>query len=681
MRRTSRTDLLFPRPTSRPWGQPLKLRCRLPLTAQVAARWGCLICLLLLAGISGGLGASSAVAAAASQTISLPEQEVRSPENRPERDRTAFFPLEEIRPGMRAMGYTVFVGREPKAFDLEILGVLKGFPHPRQSAVLSRLVGEEIERVGVFQGMSGSPVYIEGRLVGAVAFGYQFAKDPIAGITPIEHMIEAFEQTPVPSSGSGTSLRSSTQREEGRSFGYSDFLFTGATDVERAFLAQLTSGAEAEPVVAGSSPSLQPIATPLALTGISPETIARFAPLFRRWGFAPLAGVAAATPTTELKKADASTLKPGSTVVVPLIRGDYSVSAAGTVTWRDGDRIYAFGHPFLSLGVSDFPMHEGEVVTVLSSAASSFKLSYPTSMVGVVRGDRAPGIYGELGSAPRTIPVEIDLRTSRGTLHPYRFDLVADRFLTPILLQMTLIATIGSTERTIGDSTLLLDGSIELKGLPSIRLENRISVGLNAPIAAAIAAAQPVSTLLSTGFEDLSIEKIRYQIVSRDVRESGQIDRLRVTRTEVRRGETLELQVIARTEGGREHIEPMRVTIPSDAPLGPLQLTVGDGAALQAAAPRSGFTPRTAEQLVREINRLRKPGRLYVRLSQAGAAGVVLRDAELPALPPSFLATLGSARGVGGYTMMASRTILEAELPPPPLVLSGLRTLTLEVVP
>ena len=683
MRRISRTNSLFPRSISRLWGQPLNPGSAFPGIAQARPRWERLIRLLLLTGICGGFGAGLGVAAAARQTISLLEQEVRFSATRPPRDRTAFFPLEEIRPGMRATGYTVFVGREPKPFDLEILGVLKGFPHPRQSAVLSRLVGEEIERVGVFQGMSGSPVYIEGRLVGAVAFGYQFAKDPIAGITPIEHMIEAFEQTTAPAApkGAGTSLRSSTQRDEWRSFGYTDFLFTGSTDVERAFLAQLTSAAEAEPVVAGASPSLQPIATPLALTGISPETIARFAPLFRRWGFAPLAGVAAATPTTELKKADASTLKPGSTVVVPLIRGDYSVSAAGTVTWRDGDRIYAFGHPFLSLGVSDFPMHEGEVVTVLSSAASSFKLSYPTSMVGVVRGDRAPGIYGELGSAPRTIPVEIDLRTSRGTLHPFRFDLVADRFLTPILLQMTLIATIGSTERTIGDSTLLLEGSIELKGLPPIRLENRISVGLNAPIAAAIAAAQPVSTLLSTGFEDLAIEKIRYEIISRDVRESGQLDRLRVARTEVRRGETLDLQVVARTEGGREHVEPARITIPSDAPLGPLQLTVGDGAALQSAAPRSGFTPRTAEQLVREINRLRKPGRLYLRLSQAGAAGVVLRDAELPALPPSFLATLGSARGVGGYTMMATRTILEAEMPPPPLVLSGLRTLTLEVLP
>jgi hypothetical protein len=199
----------------------------------------------------------------------------------------------------------------------------------------------------------------------------------------------------------------------------------------------------------------------------------------------------------------------------------------------------------------------------------------------------------------------------------------------------------------------------------------------------AIAAAQPVSTLLSTGFEDLAIEKIRYEIVSRDVRESGQIDRLRVARTDVRRGETLDLQVVARSEGGREHIESTRIKIPIDAPLGPLQLTVGDGAALQAAAPRAGFTPRTAEQLVREINRLRKPGRLYVRLSQAGggAVGVVLRDAELPALPPSFLATLGSARAVGGYTMTSSRTIFEDELPAPPLVLSGLRTLTLEVVP
>src|SRR6266540_4310881 len=219
--------------------------------------------------------------------------------------KTEFFPIDQVKPGMRAVGYTVFSGAEPKKFDLEILGVLKGFPSPQQNAVLSRLLGEELDHTGVFQGMSGSPVYIDGKLLGAVAFGYQFAKEPIEVMTPI--------------------------------------------------------------------------ATPLAITGVPPEVIARFAPIFQSWGFAPVAGAGGAAEMSELKQADANTLRPGSTIIVPLVRGDYSLAAAGTVTYRDGARIYAFGHPFLSLGVSEFPMHEGEVVTVMSSSATSFKLSVPTA--------------------------------------------------------------------------------------------------------------------------------------------------------------------------------------------------------------------------------------------------------------------------------------------------------------
>lgn len=580
-----------------------------------------------------------------------------------------FFPLDQIKPGMKAIGYTVFVGKEPKPFELEILGVLQGYPNPKQSAILSRLVGDQLNHMGVFQGMSGSPVYIDNKLVGAVAFGYQFAKDPIAGITPIQHMIEVFE---------APRKIESDRPAQPRSISFSEIAFQEDSASYRDFLRSLQAPDQA----ASSSfnaQTLMPIATPLSITGVAPEVVASFAPLFRAWGFAPVAGVAGATPVTDLKKSDAGTLKPGSTIVVPLVRGDYSISAAGTVTWRDGNRIYAFGHPFLSLGVSEFPMHEGEVVTVLSNTASSFKISYPTDMVGVIRGDRSTGIYGELGAAPRMIPVEINLRTSLGAQQKYQFDMVADRFLTPILMQLTMISTITTTERTIGDSTLLINGSIKLKDLPAIVLENRVSVSLNAPIAAAFAAAQPISAIFSSGFKDLSFEKVTFDIVSRDQRQTGQVDRLWVNRTEVRRGEKIDLQIFARTEGGTEYVERIPLEIPADAPLGQLQLMVGDGAALQAADPRVGFTPKSSAQLVRELNRLRKAGRLYVRLSQS-ENGAVIKNEELPSLPPSVLATLGSDRTVGGYTLTATKTILEKELPPAEFVISGQRTLTINVV-
>ncbi|HKX27917.1 MAG TPA: SpoIVB peptidase S55 domain-containing protein [Blastocatellia bacterium] len=588
-----------------------------------------------------------------------------------------FFPVADVKPGMRATGYTVFVGSEPKPFELEILGVLKGFPNPQQSAVLSKLLGDDLKHTGVFQGMSGSPVYIDGKLLGAVAFGYMFAKDPIAGITPIEHMIDVFEQK--------QNKDQSDKPEIGkpRTVSFSEIAFNEKSNEFLNFVKGVNGTNPTAAAQAVAAPSglqvLQPIATPLAISGVSPEVVARFAPLFQSWGLAPVAGVSGAAEITQLKKANKDTLKPGSTIVVPLVRGDYSLAAAGTVTYRDGNQIYAFGHPFLQLGVSEFPMHEGEVVTVMSSAATSFKVSYPTAMVGTMRGDRSTGIYGELGIAPRMIPVEINMQTSRGGSQSYHFEVVADRFLTPILMQLTVLSTITTTERTLGDSTLQLRGKIKLKDQAEINLENRLSVSLNAPLAAAFAVSQPISVLFNSGFKDLQFEKLSFDIISRDARNTGQLDRLWINRTEVRRGEQIEAQAFARTEGGEEYVERIPIEIPEDAPIGPLQIIVSDGNALQASEPRTGFTPQSLDQLVREMNRLRRADRLYVRLARA-QSGALIKNEELPSLPPSVLATLGSDRTSGGYILTRSATVLEKELPPAKFVISGQRMLTINVV-
>jgi hypothetical protein len=586
-----------------------------------------------------------------------------------------FFPVDQVKPGMRAVGYTVFSGAEPKKFEVEVLGVLKGYPNPQQNAVITRLVGDELDHTGVFQGMSGSPVYIDGKLLGAVAFGYQFAKDPIAGIMPIQYMVEVFEEK---KGGDGNGQKSPQQ---GRQVSFSEISFN-ENSREFAEFVKTVSGAGGSGAQAVSGPGAQvltPIATPLAITGVAPEVIARFAPIFQSWGFAPVAGAGSAAEVSELKKADANTLKPGSTIIVPLVRGDYSLSAAGTVTYRDGNRIYAFGHPFLSLGVSELPMHEGEVVTVMSSAATSFKMSVPTAMVGTLRGDRSAGIYGELGVAPRMIPVEVNLKTSRGEDRKYRYDVVADRFLTPLLMQMTMLSTIASTERTIGDSTLQIRGRIKLKGLPDVEIENRLSSSMNAPLAAAFATSQPVSAIFNSGFKELEFEKLVYDITSRDARSAGILDHLWINNTDVRPGEKIEIQAFARTEGGGEYVERIPVEVPKDAPAGQLQIIVGDGGSIQALEPRAGFTPKSLDQLVRELNKIRKSDRLYVRLARA-ESGAVIKNEEMPSLPPSVLATLGSDRTIGGYSLTRSATIFEKEIAPAEFVISGQRTLTVNVV-
>src|SRR5262249_6053136 len=308
------------------------------------------------------LAAANLLAQTVAQSAPQSEQDKQS--------KTEFFPIDQVKPGMRAIGYSVFSGGEPKKFDVEILGVMKGFPNPQQNAVLSRLLGDEVHHTGVFQGMSGSPVYIDGKLLGAIAFGYQFAKTPIAGIMPIQDMVGVFEEKK-DGDGNGRRTGQSGQSGQTRQVSFSEISFN-ENSREFAEFVKSVSGAGNSGAQAVSSPSggqaLTPIATPLAITGVAPEVVARFAPIFQSWGFAAVGGAA---EISELKKADANTLKPGSTILVPLVRGDYSLAAAGTVTYRDGNRIYAFGHPFLSLGVSEFPMHEGEVLTVMSSDATS----------------------------------------------------------------------------------------------------------------------------------------------------------------------------------------------------------------------------------------------------------------------------------------------------------------------
>lgn len=582
-----------------------------------------------------------------------------------------FFPVEQVKPGMRAIGYTVFSGSEPKKFELEILGVLTGFPNPGQNAVLSKLLGEELNHTGVFQGMSGSPVYIDGKLLGAVAFGYQFAKDPIAGITPIKEMLAVFEQK-----------QTEKKSDQPRSVSFSEISFNADSREYKEFVESLSgkSNVAVQSVASpGNAQVLMPIATPLSITGVAPEVVARFAPLFQSWGFTPVAGVSGAAQMGQLKKANAETLKPGSNIIVPLVRGDYSLSAAGTVTYRDGDRIYAFGHPFLSLGVSEFPMHEGEVVTVMSSQATSFKLSFPTEMVGTISGDRSTGIYGELGKTPKMIPVTINLETSLGNRQTYNFDVVSDRFLTPILMQMTVLSTITSTERAIGDSTLQIRGNLKLAGQSDVNFENRLSVSMNSPLAAAFAVSRPISTLFNSGFSDMRLEKITFDIASYDTRNTGRLDRLWINRTEVRPGEKIEIQAFARTDSGGEYIERIPLEIPADAPLGELQIVIGDGASIQAMEPRTGISPKSLGQIVRELNKIRKADRLYVKLTRS-ESGAIINNEELPNLPPSVLATLGSDRTSGGYVKTGSSTFFEKELPPAEFVISGQRTLTLTVV-
>ena len=293
----------------------------------------------------------------------------------PEPKAPELFPLEDLRPGMKGTAKTVFSGSETQDFGVEILGILPGFPGPRQSAIIARLSGGNVEKTGVFAGMSGSPVYIDGKIVGAIAFSFPFQKS---------RSPESLRS----SRWSSSSIRASenVKPKEPRVVSFSQLAGTdwkpnlpkpAVSPV--SLLAPVSVGSPLMPLL---GQQMTPIATPLVFSGISQESLAAYAPQLVASGLLPVSGVGGSAPITPLAEVNGNTFPAGSSISVQLVRGDYSLAAAGTVTMRDGDRIYAFGHPFLSLGASDMPMSESSVVTVIPNVNNSFKLAVPGRMVG-----------------------------------------------------------------------------------------------------------------------------------------------------------------------------------------------------------------------------------------------------------------------------------------------------------
>lgn len=581
------------------------------------------------------------------------------------------FPLEDLRPGMKGTARTVFSGAETQEFNVEILGVLPGFPGARQSAIIAKLSGSNVEKTGVFAGMSGSPVYIDGKIVGAIAFSFPFSREPIAGITPIKQMIDNFDK--------GTE---NGKPKEPRPVSFAQLAGTdwkpnlpkpAVSSV--SLLAPVSAGSPLMPLL---GQQMTPIATPLVFGGITQESLSMFAPQLVANGLLPVSGAGGSAAITPLAEVNGNTFPPGSSISVQLVRGDYSLAAAGTVTMRDGDRIYAFGHPLLSLGASDMPMTESSVVTVISNVNNSFKLSVPGRMVGAISQDRASGIFGLLRQAPKMIPVKVNLHTSRDRTETFTYEVATDSFLTPLLLNITLYNTITSSERALGESTIALKGEIRVKGQETIKIDRRFSAN-NAALMASGSIAAPVSSLLTSGFDNVQLDGITLDISSSETKYAGTLERITLDRTEVRRGEKIEVQAYVRTESGKQFVQRIPIQIPDDAALGQLLVFVGDGGVLQEGSPAKSFVPQDLSQLVKAINTVKKSDRLYVKLFRI-TSGAVIGTSELPSLPPSMVATLNSDRTSGGYTPTVLSPVSETELPPAEFVISGQQLIAIDVV-
>lgn len=575
-----------------------------------------------------------------------------------------FYPLESIQPGQTGYGKTVFEGTRVDTFQVEILGVLKNVG-PKQNMILARLSGGPIARTGVFAGMSGSPVYIEDKLIGAVAYAFPFAKEPIAGITPIREMVDIFKEKPE------SGPRRARRVNPDKMYDVAQLpSFLSHFELPQFFVEpSLTRGQDLG--------RLQPIATPLNLSGFSPRSIQQFSSQLELLGLVPVRGMG----TARMEAYEDVPLQAGSTITVQLVRGDIEVSASGTATHIEGDRIYGFGHPFLSIGTTDLPLNKGAVLTIIPNLMTSEKVSATLEPIGSIKQDRATGIMGVAGEEAQLIPVRLRLHTSRNEVKELNFEVVTDNFLTPFLMSFTVHSSIVSSERSIGDQTIQVKCTISIKGQSDVNFESSVSDLVSSPVFAALAAASPVNFLLNSGFEELVMEKIDVEITAVEQTREATVETIWQDRLEVDPGEEVHLTVFLRQSNGDTIIKKYPVKIPEEITPGPLKIVVADGMSLTREDAETGvgeFIPESLPQLIKAINNLKKNDRLYIRLVRE-QAGAIISGEGMPDLPPSLLALYGSRKTSGELKSMGEVIYVEHELPATEFVLNGRQEISVNV--
>ncbi len=582
------------------------------------------------------------------------------------------FPLSELKEGMRGVAKTVFRGNKSEEFNVEILGVLPNSIGPHQDMIVGRLSGVLAERTFVFAGMSGSPVYIDGKLVGAISYSFPFAKEPICGITPIEQMISATTFAP-----SAQAVNSTP-----RTFTYAELISNNWRPLlnnDRVSQNTLASGFSSDSrLMSIAGQSFKPIATPIAISGLSQQTIDMFAADFANAGIMPVAASGGSSAISPIKAHNETTLLGGDSIAVSLSRGDIDLTASGTVTLRDGNKIYAFGHPFYNLGSTSLPMSESHVVIVVPNANNSFKLAVPDAMVGSLTQDRATAIFGSLGAAPKMLPVKISLTTSRGQKQEMNFESAIDETLTALIINAGIGNALGAHERALGESTIELTGEIKIKGEDSVRINRRFAGGQSAAFAAA-APAIPIAALLRANFPGLEISSVMLNMTSTEGSKTANLERISLDRNQARAGDTVEVTTFARTDAGDVFVQKVPVIIPKDAAPGAMSIMIADGAAAQQNSAITQFVPKNAAELIATINRLKRPDRLYAILSRT-STGAIIGSSEMPNLPPSVLATLNNDRTAGGSKPAVQSIVSEMELPLLDFIVTGQQTLTIDVI-
>jgi len=595
------------------------------------------------------------------------------------RAQTSRMPVSEIRTGMVGVGRTVFTGTRVEEFKAHILGVVENVIGPQRNLILARLEGGPLAETGVIAGMSGSPVYIDGRLIGAVSYALgSFSKEPIAGITPIDEMTTE-TNTPV-------SVRPAAARVHVEWPIEPDALmsaFRRGLGWNRAFAdrpedARLVDGARVAGVGGREiATMLRPIATPLVMSGLEPGVADSIGSLLKDQGFLPV-GARAGARVDDMPFE--GPLKPGDAVGVTFVDGDFLLGGTGTVTHIDGDRVYAFGHPMYNLGPTEFPMTRAYVYTVLPSLYSSTKLSTTGEVIGTLLQDRATAIAGRLGPGPRMIPITMTLASGRaGSSRTFHFDVVKDQLLTPLMTYAALLNTLMSYERQLGTTTYGVKGQVLVRGHEPIVLDNLFS-GDQAPLGASTYIVTPLAAMMDNDYEKVDIEAVNLTLTSAEEPKTATLERVWLDDLRPRAGRTVPLKVLLKTYRGEDVLRTVPISIPANA-TGSLSILVSDGQRLTQAELREArpALPRSVPQLIRVLNKTRRNNAVYVKLLSTDP-GAVIKGELLSSLPPSVLSVLEADRSGGNFNPLYNATLGEWVIATDQAV-NGVRSLSVTVSP
>ncbi|MBB5059709.1 hypothetical protein HDF16_004438 [Granulicella aggregans] len=494
---------------------------------------------------------------------------------------TIVFPLSEVRRGLCGTAYTVFEGVNPEPMQVEILGLLKNSRGPGQDMILARLHGLKPEYTGVVAGMSGSPVYVEGKLLGALSFRIgQFSKEPIAGITPIAEMLAVRD---------------------------------GATTVAAG-----TEKAATTPTLGGASAT--PIETPLVFSGFSQEAIDRFGDRFRALGLSPVMGLGSSA--SDLPQPEP--IVPGSAVSAVLIRGDLSMAGTCTVSYVDKSSLLACGHPITQFGHISFPMTKATVLATLPSPLNAFKIITTTETVGQFTEDRNAAIEGRFGETAHMIPVEIEITgdpAAEGGAAPKKtvqFEVADNKELTPSLMLVSIFQSLQQNNLASAEASYRLSGELTLEGERPVQLDALVSPNeLNpAAINAALYVNERFSRLYGNATTKPVISGLHLTLSSVGPTRSATLEGVRLSRNDVRPGDSIDLEATLRPVRSSPVILRLSVRIPPGTAPGDLRLVVGDSAtADRMSLPNSvqGQNISLADA-VTQLNRTHANHRVYVTL-------------------------------------------------------------------